>query len=194
MKLISRKVPPPVVFETRQQKLARLSGDVLRNYQESLGEEIHDRERLAQTYGAAFLEAGHHRQAEVVATMACQMLNVPNAQVNVILEDRQVTIARVSHGHTLPCEQTPLPHSFCQHVIGTGHEFSVENARDHNLVCDTRFARGGDIVSYLGVPIANRKRIIIGVLCVFDDVERNWGPAEVGILTQLSLVLTRTTE
>jgi GAF domain-containing protein len=47
------------------------------------------------------------------------------------------------------------------------------------------------VVSYLGVPIVSNKWIV-GVLCVFDDEPREWDTADVGMLTQLAALLSRT--
>ncbi len=176
-------------FETHQQRLERLSGEMLTRYRSDLENRVADPERLRAMYGSHFLEATNRQQAQRVLTMATSMLRVPNAMINLVTPDGQETVAAVGayEEATGPIES----HSFCQHVIGTGRELAVNDAAGHSLVCDTVYAKAGQIVSYLGVPII-RDKWIVGVLCVFDDVPRDWDTADVGMLTQLSSVLTRT--
>ncbi len=181
----------PRSFETQQQKLTRLSGEVLERYRKELKAELADPDRLRAVYGAAFADRSNAAQAQIVVTMASNMLGTPNAMLSIVLDDRQVPIAQVS---TDPITEFPIKESMCAHVIHTGQEVSVEVAQEHPLVCDTTFARSGQVVSYLGVPVVDRSALIIGVLCVWDDKQRNWGPADVGMLMQLSFILTRATD
>lgn len=189
----SRETVAVLDFETQQQKLARLSGDVLARYRTELDAELNDPDRLAAVYGSGFAESSTMKQAEVVALMASQMLNVPNSQINVMMPGKQTGIAAVADGIIVDTLESDGSDSFCQHVIGTGREVAVQDSTAHPLVCDTKWARNGQVVSYLGVPIANQKAVIIGVLCVFDNTFREWCAADVSMLTQLSMVLTRTT-
>lgn len=179
-------------FETQQQKLQRLSGDVLARYQREIDTEVADPQRLEATYGAVFASAGMKRQAQTVCLMATQMLGVPNAAISVLGRHEQEFIARVEQGQVVQDSLvTRIEDSYCRQVIGTGREFAVEKAAEHPLVCDSTFTTDGIIVSYLGVPIADRNSIIVGVLCTWDSVEHPWSAADVAVLTQLSLVLTR---
>lgn len=198
MKLWKTKSPvktPQVEFETQQQKLARLSGDVLARHRREIDREVEDQARLDAVYGSAFMSGGAKRQAQTVCLMASQMLSVPNSALTLVLADRQEFIAQVRGGEILDeAAGSPIEDSYCRQVIGTGREFAVEESLEHPLVCDTSFARDGDIVSYLGVPVANRRAIIVGVLCVWDTQLREWGPTDVDVLSQLSMVLTRSAE
>lgn len=189
----SRRLPVQHEIESQQDKLRRLSGQVLERYRRELNAEISDPQRLSAVYGAAFASATVRRQAQLVATMATDMLRVPHAAVSVIegADKDQQFIAQASRMADLAPETVVLEESFCRHVIGTGRELMVEEAGDHPLVCDTRLAKDGLVTSYLGVPVANRDLVIVGVLCVWDSKSRTWTPADVGMLTQLSMVLTR---
>lgn len=188
MRLFQRGQTSTEPFESQQERLARLSGEMLTRYRKELKAEITNPKRVAEVYGNEFASAGIRKQALSVATMASSMLKVPSAMVNVLNGDEQETIAKVG------AEAVPTvidrAESFCQHVIGTGREFAVEDSGEHPLVCDSRYARGGEVVSYLGVPIESHG-YIVGVLCVADGTPRQWSTADVGILTQLAAVLTR---
>ena len=180
----------PKAFESQQDKLQRMSEAVLTRYHRELNAEISDPARLTAVYGASFANANIRQQAEAVAMMASQMLRVPNARVSVITAEAQESIAVVENAK-IASDVVPLEDSWCKHVIGTGREMAVRDASTHPLVCDTEYARNGSIVSYLGVPVANPDGVIVGVLCVYDDKHRDWQISDVGMLTQLSFVLTR---
>lgn len=183
---------PPMQFETQQSRLEKMSREVFDRYHVALDKELAEPQRLEAVYGSAFANADSKRQAEVVALMASSMLSVPNAMITLILPDRQVRVASVVNGVVdQNLDDDPIEDSFCKHVIGTGRELAIDRSGTHALVCDTRFARSGEITSYLGVPVANTEGIIVGVLCVFTSQERDWGVGDVSLLTQLSVVLTR---
>lgn len=187
----SRRLPDQREIETQQDKLRRMSGEVLARYQRELKAEISDPERLALVYGQAFASKDSLRQAETVAKMATDMLRVPHAAVSVIREHEQEFIAQASRMADPVAPTSPLSDSFCQHIIATGREMVVDDADEHPLVCNSTYTRDGVITSYLGVPVANRDSVVIGVLCVWDSEKRTWSLADVGMLTQLSMVLTR---
>lgn len=186
------RAPVQAEIDTQQEHLRKLSGDVLRRYLKELNAEVNDPDRLRAVYGAGFADADFRAQAETVARLATQMLHVPNAAVNVVSDEAQDSVALVQN-EQIQTEQLHLPlrESYCKYVIATGREMSVENALQHPLVCDTHLAVDGLAISYLGVPIAAKDKIIVGSLCVFEARERQWSAADVGMLTQLSMVLTR---
>lgn len=183
-------------FESHQQKLQRMSAEVVQRYQRELDAEISDPQRLSATYGSAFAGAETRRQTQTVVMMAASMLKVPNADAMLVMSDRQESVAAVRDYEIVdPGDaNAPIHDSYCKHVIGTGREFAVDDAPNHPLVCDTSFARGRNIIAYLGVPIASRDGVIVGVLCVHDSRAREWRVADVSMLTQLSFVLTRAME
>jgi GAF domain-containing protein len=180
--------PTQTEFETQQDRLMKLSGDVLSRYRKELAQEVAEPERLNAVYGQRFLEREMRDQAQIVAHMASELLMVPNAMVNIVLSDRQVTVAQVG---SYASPEVAREESYCQHVIGTGRELAITDSARHPLVCDTTFAQNAAIVSYLGVPVVSREGMIVGVLCCWDSIKRDWDAADVGILTQLSMVLTR---
>lgn len=188
MRLFQRGQVSTAPFETHQDRLSRLSGEMLTRYRKELKAEVTDPQRLAQVYGSEFASAGVRSQAQSVAAMAASMVKAPSAMINVVTANEQETIAKVG-AEAVPAV-IDAEDAFCSHVIGTGREFAVDDSGTHPLVCDTRYARGGEIISYLGVPI-ERSGYIVGVLCVADDKVRTWSTADVSILTQLAAVLTR---
>ncbi len=189
-----KAAPTQTELETQQAKLQRLSREVVERYQREMSANINSPEQLRHIYGAPFADAGVRRQAGIVATMATQMLDTPSGMVTVVTPDKQESVALVLERVLQSDENQISSHyddSYCKFVIGTGREFAVSVSADHPLVCDTTFATSGMVVAYLGVPVANPDRYIVGTLCVWDSQARDWKAADVGILTQLSFVLTR---
>lgn len=177
-------------------KLRSMNDAVMRRYMKEVGQEVNDPARLEAVYGAAFSLGETKKQAQTVALTATSMLRVPNCEVTLVYPDRQVSMAAVNDYRIVDPGVGNLTYedSWCKHVIGTGREFAVDDSGKHSLVCNTTLTTAAGIGSYLGVPISHSNGIIIGVLCVFDHVKRDWGAADVAILSQLSFVLTRTME
>lgn len=192
MRFFRGKAPMQAEVDSQQERLRKLSGQVLERYRRELKAEISDPSRLAAVYGAGFASAGVVAQAQTVAQMATKMLKVPNAAVNVVREDALTSVALVMD-YQVQSQQLrlELDDSACQHVIHTGRELSIADTVQHPLVCDSRLTKEGSMISYLGVPVASPEAIIVGTLCVFDENERHWSTADVGMLTQLSMVITR---
>ncbi len=192
MKLWFAKTPlKQPEFENQQDKLRRMSEEVIRQYQTDVDREVSDPDRLAAMYGSGFMSADLKRQAEVVAVMASQMLKVPNADVSAVMPGVHQALASVRDGEVIEPGSQGLDDSMCKNVIATGREMAVELAQNHPLVCNTEWATSGAIVAYLGVPVASHEGIIVGVLCVHSPHKREWKTADVSVLTQLSFVLTR---
>jgi GAF domain-containing protein len=177
----------PESFGTHQERMSKLSAEMLTHYQAGLDSAVNDPKRLAEVYGSSFASASFKAQAHSVALMAASMLKTPHAQVNIITAEQQVSVAVAAGENPEPID---CGEGYCQNVIATGREFAVDNAREHALVCDTRIAIDGDVTSYLGVPIV-ANNYVIGVLCVYDTKPRTWGVVDVSMLTQLATVVTR---
>lgn len=192
MRFFFGREPSEQQIDHQQARLRRMTAEVMTRYQRELTAEISDPDRLSAVYGAAFADANTRRQAETIAKMAVGMLKVANAAVNVITAAGMESIALILEGQ-VQVEQlnASLDDSYCKHVIHTGREMAIDDSTKHPLVCDSRLSIDGVAISYLGVPVANRNHIIVGTLCVFEEHQRTWGPADVSMLMQLSMVLTR---
>jgi PAS domain S-box-containing protein len=78
--------------------------------------------------------------------------------------------------------QTPLSHSFCQHVVATGGPLAIEDARRDPLVCDNPAIVDLDVVAYLGVPLRTPDGQVIGSFCVIDGRPRAWSEEDMEVL------------
>lgn len=89
-------------------------------------------------------------------------------------------------------QQTPLSHSFCQHVVKRNAPLVVDNAPEHFLVQDNLAIRDLGVIAYLGVPVCTQDGLPIGALCVIEGAPRQWTEQEVASLTQLAACVSDT--
>lgn len=104
------------------------------------------------------------------------VLNVPVALVSIVQPalDRQYFKSQVGlDPHWAEARQTPLCHSFCQHVRASNSPLIVPDARLHPVLKYNSAIDTLKVVAYLGMPITLPDGTCIGALCASDDVPRN---------------------
>lgn len=115
------------------------------------------------------------------------ILEVPVAIVSLVDEDRQVFA-----GHSgLPepwasLGQTPMSHSFCQHVVDSKAPLIVSDANDDPLLRDNLAINDLGVVAYLGVPIMLPGGELAGALAAIDTSPRIWTEVELRRLRSLA--------
>ena len=125
--------------------------------------------------------------------LAKRMMDVPVALVSFVQEarDRQFFKSQVGlTGKWAELRQTPLSHSFCQHVQRQNRPLVVEAAPKHALVCDNLAIAELGVQAYLGVPVHGRRGMALGALAVVDGVERQWRKEDVEAMTDLAACVT----
>ncbi|MEM6648305.1 MAG: GAF domain-containing protein [Bacteroidota bacterium] len=127
-----------------------------------------------------------------ITRLASRLLGVPVALVSLVTEDRQ--FFKSQQGLPSPWDllrQTPLSHSFCQHVVHSGDALVIEDARTHPLVKDNRAIEDLDVVAYLGMPLKTQDEHALGSLCEIQSTPRQWTPEEQHVLKDLAdMVMT----
>ncbi len=102
-------------------------------------------------------------------------LDAPVALVSIVgRHDQRFPGAR---GLPEPWQQhrsTPLTHSFCQHVVGSGRPLVVADARRHPVLHDNQAIPDLGTVAYVGAPIVTATGQILGAFCVIDVRPRIW--------------------
>ncbi|MEM9060469.1 MAG: ATP-binding protein [Pseudomonadota bacterium] len=86
--------------------------------------------------------------------------------------------------------ETPLTHSFCQHVVSNDAPLIVENAPLHPLVRDNRAIPELGVISYLGVPFHLPSGRPVGALCVIGGEPRTWAAHEIELLNRCSVCVS----
>ena len=113
--------------------------------------------------------------------LASEILDAPVSLVSIIdyEQDRQAFKSQTGLSEPLKSKaETPLSHSFCQHVVSKNQPLVVENAREHVLVRDNPAIDELGVVAYLGMPVHTPDGNAIGALCVFDGAPRIWSAAD----------------
>lgn len=121
--------------------------------------------------------------------LATSVLSVPVALVSIVEFENDRQYFKSLQGLPEPWateRQTPLSHSFCQHVVKNNAPLAVENAREHPVVCNNLAVRDINVITYLGVPIYDPNEVPMGALCVIDSEPRHWYDTDITTLKQLA--------
>lgn len=125
--------------------------------------------------------------------LATQMLDAPVALVSIVDfdNDRQFFTSACGLGEPWASQrQTPLTHSFCQHVVTANEPLVIEDARNHPLVRDNLAIGDLGVIAYLGIPVTAPDGTAIGALCAIDSQPRAWSDTDITRLTDLCGAVT----
>jgi PAS domain S-box-containing protein len=143
--------------------------------------------RLIALANLGVLDAPPDTTLDQLARLAARILLTPVALICFVDRDRQWFAS--STGLNEPwasARQTPLSHSFCQHVVHSGEPFVVTDAREHPLVATNRAISDLGVISYAGVPLRTSDGHIVGSFCGIDHKPRIWTSHELTILHDLA--------
>ena len=148
---------------------------------------IGDADRLAALISTGLLDSPAEEAFDRLTRLAISILRVPVSLVSIVDRDRQ--FFKSSGG--LPAKvanarETPLTHSFCQHVVGSGEPLVISDAREHPLVRENLAIDELGVIAYAGFPIATNEGAVIGSLCAIDDKPHEWTEAELTVLRELA--------
>jgi signal transduction protein with GAF and PtsI domain len=122
--------------------------------------------------------------------LAARLIGTPVSAIAIVQEDqdRQYFLSETGLGDPWKStRQTPLSHSFCQHVKASNSPLVVDCAREHPLVKDNLAIDALGVEAYLGVPISMPDGCPVGALCVIESQARNWTSADLAALSDLAL-------
>ena len=124
--------------------------------------------------------------------LASRAVGTPVALVSIVHEDTQVFAGL--HGLGEPwatTRQTPLSHSFCQHVVITDDALVVDHARRDGRVRDNLAIDDLGVAAYLGLPLYGPGEQVVGSFCVIDDRPRQWTAEDLQVLADAALGVQR---
>ncbi len=135
----------------------------------------------------ALLDSPPEEAFDRLTRIASSVLGVPVALVSLVDADRQFFKSAVG----LPepwasARETPLSHSFCQHVVERQQPLIVEDARMDPLTRDNAAIDDIGVVAYAGFPIRTADDTVVGSLCAIDGKPRRWTPAQLDVLRELA--------
>jgi hypothetical protein len=82
--------------------------------------------------------------------------------------------------------ETPLSHSFCQHVVIGQKPLVVSDAREIDFLKDNLAIPDLNVIGYLGMPLTTSDGYTMGSLCVIDSQPRQWSDKDLAVLEDLA--------
>lgn len=122
--------------------------------------------------------------------LASNILKVPVSLVSIIDKQNDRQFFKSIKGLQDPWlsrGETPLSHSFCQHVAHDDAPLIVENAPEYDRVKDNLAIPDLGVIAYLGVPIHDPQGRAIGALCAIDSTPKKWTDEDLVTLEKLAL-------
>lgn len=146
-------------------------------------EHIHDHGRLLSLAETGLLGAPKLESLDRYARIAARALKAPVSLISLVSDERQVFAGAQGLGEPWKTRrETPLSHSFCQHVVNERSALVVNDARKDQLVCDNLAIDELNVAAYAGVPLCDRSGNVLGSFCVIDHQPRHWQPEELELL------------
>ncbi len=142
--------------------------------------------RLETLQELGLLDRETEERYDRLTRLASKLLRAPTALVSLVEPDRQFFKSAVGLPANLEeSRETPLSHSFCQHVVTEGAPLRIDNAVEHELVRDNLAIPDLGVMSYLGVPLEASGHTL-GSFCVFDSHAREWTDEEESVLRAIA--------
>jgi hypothetical protein len=143
--------------------------------------------RLAALQSAALLDSPPDESFDRLARLAAKVVNAPVALVSGVDSDRQFFKSCLGLPEPWATRrETPLSHSFCQHVVAAREPVIVSDARKDERVLDNLAIRDLGVIAYLGVPLITREGYAVGTLCVIDHEPRIWTSDEISLVKDIA--------
>ncbi|MEU0153651.1 SpoIIE family protein phosphatase [Micromonospora fulviviridis] len=138
---------------------------------------------LAETRLGAAADEAFDRFARLVG----DLLDVPVALVSLVTADRQFFPGAT--GLPEPWagrRETPLSHSFCQHVVDIEVPMVLPDARLYPRVRRNLAIENLGVVAYAGMPLTDLDGRVLGSLCAVDSKPRAWTAEQLRTLADLA--------
>ncbi len=143
----------------------------------------------------ALLDSPPEEPFDRLARLAARVVNAPVALVSAVDRDRQFFKSCLGLPEPWASQrETPLSHSFCQHVVAAKEPVIVSDARRDQRMLDNLAIRDLGVIAYLGVPLITPDGYAVGTLCVIDHEPRIWTNEEISLVKDIaSAVVTEIT-
>lgn len=143
--------------------------------------------RLAALHATELLDSPVDEAFDRLTRIASKVVGAPVTLVSLVDAERQFFMSE--SGLAEPwrsARETPLTHSFCQHVVATGRPFLVSDARTDGLVSDNLAIDDIGVIAYAGMPLTTAEGETLGSFCAIDTQPRVWTEDEIALLKDLA--------
>jgi GAF domain-containing protein len=121
-----------------------------------------------------------------IGRVACRVLDVPVALVNLVGADRQRFVGCGGPEPWASMREMPLTAGFCPFALGVDHAYVLTDARvDPELAANPAVEQLG-VVAYAGVPLRAADGEPIGTLCALDYEPHEWSENDLALLADLA--------
>jgi GAF domain-containing protein len=137
----------------------------------------------------ACVDAAPDEAFDRFASLVKLLLDVPVALVSLVDDERQFFPGQAGLAEPWSGKrETPLSHSFCQHVVAEGRPKVWTDVREDPQVRDNLAIPDLGVVAYAGTPLTDADGQILGSLCAIDTEPRVWTAGELAVLRDLAAV------
>lgn len=148
---------------------------------------ISSAERLEALRQTGLMDSPSELAFDRVTGFATRLMGAPVSLMSLVDEDRQFFKSAAGlPDHLSSVRETPLSHSFCQHVVNSAQPLVIENAASHPLVKDNLAVRDLGVAAYLGVPLTTPDGMTLGALCAIDTKPHAWSDDDIQRMTELA--------
>jgi two-component sensor histidine kinase len=156
----------------------------------SAPDSLRNPERLAALAETHLPDSGPEEAFDRLTRMVTRLLGVPVSLVSLVDDRRQFFKSQQGlQGAVSEARQTPLSHSFCQHVVIEQAPLIVTDAANDPRVRDNPAIPDIGVKAYLGVPLTLPSGHVIGSLCAIDTTPREWSEADLKSLSDVAEIV-----
>ena len=148
---------------------------------------ISDPARLDELIRLRLLDSPPEAPFDRLTRLAARTLGAPISLVSLVDDHRQ--FFKSAFGLPEPwstMRETPLSHSFCQHVVLRGVPLVVENAPDDPIVAGNPAISLLNVIAYLGVPLTTATGKTLGSFCVIAHHPVKWSACDRETMVELA--------
>lgn len=149
---------------------------------------VNDPTRLETLKQLDLLDTPQEEVFDRLTRLVSKIIDAPVSLITLVDADRQ--FFKSLFGLPDPwasARETPLSHSFCQHVVNTSQPLIVSDAREHPILKDNMAIPDLDVIAYLGMPLTTTAGIELGSFCVIDSEPREWTEREIEIMREMAI-------
>ncbi|HYW31832.1 MAG TPA: PAS domain S-box protein [Gemmatimonas sp.] len=148
---------------------------------------LSDSGRLAAIHATRLVDQPPSEALDSLTRIACRLVSAPLALVSLVGVERQFFAGACGLPEPVATSrQTPISHSFCQHVVTSGEPLIVTDTRTDHRVCDNPAVTDFNVGAYLGVPLRTPDGLVLGSFCVVDTRERQWTADDIAGMQDLA--------